>query len=190
MNAERRLHKLIDRIVSDDATAYKELFLLYHHKLLLFSRSITLSTEAAEEIASDVFLKIWLKRKSLNEIENLHLYLYVSTKNLSINYVLKQKREKVFSLDETIVEFRSLYYDPEQLLITAEMLKRIQLAVLQLPPRCQLIFKLVKEDGLKYKEVAELLHLSLKTVENQMTIALHRIQESVKFDLTRTFSSN
>lgn len=190
MGAERRLDKLIARIVNDDPAAYKELFLLYHQKLVQFAYSITHSKEAAEEIASDVFMKIWLKRKTLNHIENIHLYLYVSTKNLSINYTVKQKREKSFSLDQTIVEFHSIYFDPEQLMITAEMLKRIQLAVLQLPPRCQLIFKLVKEDGLKYREVSELLHLSLKTVENQMTIALRKIQESVKFDIVQSFSSN
>lgn len=190
MTADRRLQKLIGRIVNDDPVAYKELFLLYHQKLLQFSYSITHSREVAEEIASDVFLKIWLRRKTLPEIENVHLYLYVSTKNLSINYLVKEKKEKTFSFDETIVQFQSIYFDPEQLMITAEMVKRIQIAVLQLPPRCQLIFKLVKEDGLKYKEVAELLHLSLKTVENQMTIALRRIQEAVKFDVMKSFSSN
>ena len=55
-----------------------------------------------------------------------------------------------------------------------------------IPPRCQLIFKLVKEDGLKYREVAELLHLSTKTVENQMTIALKKIGQSVRIDLPKT----
>jgi RNA polymerase sigma factor (sigma-70 family) len=135
---------------------------------------------------SDVFLKIWTKRNSLTTVANFHLYIYIITKNLSINYLLKQKREPSFSFDDTVVEFRSIYLDPEQIMISAEMLKRVQLARKGLPPKCQLIFKLVKEDGLKYREVAELLDLSLKTVENQMTIALKKIAQSIPFHIPKT----
>jgi len=175
-------------IALDDGQAYKELFVLYYPRLLQFSYSFTHCKESAEEIVSDVFLKIWLRRKSLPEVENLHLYLYVSTKNLSLNCVLKQKRIKTFSLEEVKVEFNSIYFNPEQLYITSEMFKRIQFAVGQLPPKCQLIFKLVKEDGLKYKQVAELLNLSVKTIESQMAIAIRKISLCLQFDIARTVS--
>jgi len=182
MTAPSLLKKLIIKIaVYDDAIAYKELFLLYHQKLVSFSSSITQSKELSEEVVSDVFVKIWANRSSLTRIENFHLYVYVITKNLSINSLLKQKREKTFTLDDAVVEFKSLYHDPEQLLITREMHKRILVAIGDLPPKCQLIFKLIKEDGLKYREVAELLNLSLKTIENQMTIALKKIALSIQF---------
>lgn len=180
------LQKLVTRIaLYDDAIAYKELFLLYHPRLVSFSSSITRTKESAEEVVSDVFLKIWLNRNSLTRIENFHLYIYIITKNLSINRLLKNKREKTFSIDETVVDFRSIYLDPEQMMMTSEMFKKIQLAILDLPPRCQLIFKLIKEDGLKHKEVAELLNLSLKTVENQMTIALKKVGQSIHFRMGR-----
>ena len=175
-------------IALDDGQAYKELFVLYYRRLLQFSYSFTHCKETAEEIVSDVFLKIWLRRKSLPEVENIHLYLYVSTKNLSLNCVLKEKRAKTFSLDEVKVEFNSIYFNPEQLYISSEMFKRIQFAVGQLPPKCQLIFKLVKEDGLKYKQVAELLHLSVKTIESQMAIAIRKISLCLQFDIARTIS--
>lgn len=185
MIAATLLNKLIHKIaVYDDAVAYKELFLLYHQRLVNFSTSITHSKESSEEVVSDVFLKLWTNRAALTKVENFHLYVYIITKNLSINRLLKDKNRKAFSLDETVVEFTSLYYNPEQLMITAEMQKRIQHAVQALPPKCRLIFKLVKEDGLKYKEVAELLHLSSKTVENQMTIALRKIGESIRFNFS------
>jgi RNA polymerase sigma-70 factor (family 1) len=179
-----QLQKLTSRIaLYDDALAYKELFLLYHSRLINFSASITHSKESAEEVVSDVFLKIWQNRNSLNRIENFHLYIYIITKNLSINRFLKSKKEKTFSLDEAVVEFKSIYLDPEQLIMTAEMFTKIRYAICELPPRCQLIFKLVKEDGLKYREVAELLNLSVKTIENQMTIALRKIGQSMHFKL-------
>ena len=186
MIAASLLGKLIERIAyNNDANAYKELFLLYHKRLLNFSITITHSKESAEEVVSDVFLKLWMNRSTLTTIENFHLYIYIVTKNLSINRTLKEKKEQSFSLDETVVNTKNIYFDPEQLLITSEMQKRIWLAIETLPPKCQLIFKLIREDGLKYKEVAELLNLSVKTIENQMTIALKRISESIRFDLTR-----
>jgi RNA polymerase sigma factor (sigma-70 family) len=67
------------------------------------------------------------------------------------------------------------------------MQKRLNLAIDALPPRCKLIFKLIKEDGLKYKEVALLLDLSQKTIENQMTIALRKIGESIQLEVSKTY---
>jgi RNA polymerase sigma-70 factor (ECF subfamily) len=74
-------------------------------------------------------------------------------------------------------------------MLTAEMMNRVQKAISDLPPRCQLIFKLIKEDELKYREVAELLQVSIKTVENQMTIAIRKIGLAIHFDISTTLSS-
>lgn len=167
--------------MNDDGNAYKKIFLFYYSRLVSFSYAITHCKESSEEVVSDVFVKIWNNRKTLLQVDNFHLYLYVSTKNISLNYLEKQKRAQVFSLDDTKVELKSMYFDPEQLLISSEMFKRICAAVQDLPPKCRLVFKLIKEDGLSYKEVAALLHLSVKTIEAQMTIALRRIGNSVYF---------
>ena len=77
-------------------------------------------------------------------------------------------------------------------MISAEAIKQIQEAIQELPPRCRLIFKLVKEEGLKYKEVAELLQLSVKTVENQMSLAFKKIGSAIDFKLHQltVFSKN
>jgi len=184
------LDDLVVRIAEDDdPTAYRQLFELYYNRLFHFAYSILHTKESAEEIVSDLFLKLWVNRKSLTNIENKHLYFYISIKNLCINQLAKEKRNRVFPLEDCKVEIRSIYFDPEQLMITAEMIKRIQQAISQLPPRCQMIFKLIKEDGLKYREAAELLGLSEKTIENQMTIALRKIDEFIQFDIVRSVSS-
>lgn len=189
MIAASVLGELIDKIAyRDDTAAYKQLFLLYHKRLLSFSFTITHSKESSEEVVSDVFMRIWSNRKTLPTIENFHLYIYIVTKNLSINRFLKEKKERAFSLDEVKIDITGIYADPEQLMITAEMHKRIQAAIQALPPKCQLIFKLIREDGLKYKEVAELLNLSLKTIENQMTIALKKISDSIRFHLVHNLN--
>ncbi|HEX2533053.1 MAG TPA: RNA polymerase sigma-70 factor [Chitinophagaceae bacterium] len=178
------------RIANDDAAAYKELFLLYQPRLLQFACSITRQRESAEEVVSDVFLHIWQKRKELSSIRNLHLYLYIAVKNGAITRLEQAHRHRSFSLDDVDTELTSIGSNPEQLLLTAEMLRRIRTAVAGLPPRCRLIFKLVKEDGLRYREVAELLHLSVKTVESQMAIALRRLHQSIQFDPVSSFSKS
>ncbi len=175
---------------SDDQQAYRELFTSLYSYLFQFAKSLVKAKEPAEEIISDVFIKVWEKRKELEKIENLKLYLYVSTRNHAYNYLEKQKRSITNTLDDAQADFTSVYFDPEQLLITADMLARIQKAIDQLPPKCKMIFKLAKEDGLKYREVAELLNISIKTVENQLAIALQKIGSAVSFDIRKTVSSS
>ena len=156
----------------DDTQAYRQLFLLFYPSLVIFAVSIIKSKQLAEEIVSDVFIKIWEKRHQLDKVENLSYYLFTAVKNRCLNQLHDSRNREGIDINDTIFEFKSLYHDPEQKFISAEMIKEIQSSIRQLPPRCQLIFKLVKEDGLKYKEVADLLHLSVKTVENQMGFAL------------------
>ncbi len=174
----------------DDQAAYKELFTSLYSSMFLFAKSMIKSKEAAEEIVSDVFIKIWERRRELEKIDNLKVYLYVSTRNTTLNYISHHKRSSTNPLDELQTEFTSIYFDPEQLMITADMLALIKRSIDQLPPKCKLIFKLVKEDGLKYREVAEILNLSVKTVENQLAIALQKIGNAVNFDVDKTMPSS
>jgi RNA polymerase sigma-70 factor (family 1) len=185
-----RIKDLQHRIVwMDDQQAYKELYTSLYAYLFGFARTLVPSRETAEEIVSDVFIKLWERRKELEKIENLKVYLYVATRNIAFNYLDKQKRTPTNSIDDVEAEFTSIYFDPEQLLVTAEMLGLIQKAIDQLPPKCKMIFKLAKEDGLKYREVAEVLNLSVKTVENQLAIALEKIGNTVRFDARRSIPS-
>ena len=177
----------------DDAQAYKQLFLLFYPSLVPFAISIIKSKELAEEIVSDVFIKIWEKRSQLDKVENLSYYLFTAVKNKCLNQLHSQQNRAGININDTVMEFKSLYHDPEQKLISAEMINQIQQAIQELPPRCRLIFKLVKEEGLKYKEVAELLQVSVKTVENQMSLAFKKIGTAINFKihhLSHVFSKN
>ena len=165
--------------VYEDSAAYKELFITFYNRLRVFAYTFTRSKESSEEIVSDVFVRIWQNRKGLQEIENLPVYLYICTKNTAINYLLRQQRRESISLDDLTVELSCTSVNPEQKLITAEMTRRIFEVIDSLPPRCKLIYKLIKEDGLKYKEIAQILNISVKTVDNQLAIALHRIGQAI-----------
>ncbi|MBZ5857802.1 RNA polymerase sigma-70 factor [Flavihumibacter profundi] len=190
MIASARIQFLKERIARfNDQQAYKELFVAFFPPLLKFAMGFTRGRQPAEEIVSDVFISIWEKRSRLEHISSLKLYLYTTTRNKSLNYLSRENRVLLTDLSELPVELGNLPLDPERMMITAEMKKMIREVIDRLPARCRLIFKLVKEDELKYREVAELLKISPKTVEAQMTIALKRIGEAVKFDINKTVSA-
>jgi RNA polymerase sigma-70 factor (family 1) len=185
--AATRIRFLQTRIARfEDQQAYKELFLALYPSLFRFISGIVKSKPVAEEIISDVFIKIWEKRQDLELIVNLTVYCYVIAKNLSLNFLEKQRRTTTLNIEDFSDSLSELYIDPEQLLITSEMADRINLAVDSLPARCKMIFTLIKENGFKYKEVAEIMNISSKTVENQLAIALKKISVSINFDLSRT----
>ena len=171
--------------VYEDATAYRDLFLSFYKPLRQFAMSFVKTRELAEEVVSDVFIRIWEKRRELDSIENLRVYLYISIKNTSLKCLLQQKKQASLSIDDLDVEIESFYRNPEELFLTAEMLRRIEDAINLLPPRCKLIFKLVKEDRLRYKEVASILNISVKTIDAQLALALKKISKAISFDLKK-----
>lgn len=166
----------------DDEPAYKEIFFTFYNGLVRFAHSFVSERESAEEIVSDVMMKLWESRKTLDSIQNLRVYLYVSTRNSSLNF-LKKRKLPVVGLDNMTFDFPAYTLNPEELMITAEMVKRINQAVNSLPPRCKLVFQLVKEDRLPYREVAEILNISIKTIDNQLAIALRKISEAINLQL-------
>jgi RNA polymerase sigma-70 factor (family 1) len=174
---------------NDDTAAYKELFVSFYNPLLRFAVTLVKSREQSEEVVSDVFIHIWEKRKRINSINNLKVYLFIAVKNTALNYLSRQNKNLTDSVDEAGMEFKSIYFDPEQLMVTAEMVARIKAAIEELPPKCKLIFKLIKEEELKYRDVAEILNISLKTVESQITIALKKIGNSINFDISKAIAA-
>jgi RNA polymerase sigma-70 factor (family 1) len=177
---ELHLSELQHRIAAfEDQQAFKELFRRFYPGLKKFAYSICHCKEEAEEAVSDVFVRIWLKRKTIDHIHNLKLYLYIATRNYSINYLRAHKQIESIQLEDLKVDIDSMVSNPQQQLISAELEQQLLAAVNELPSQCKIIYKLVKEDGLKQKEVAELLHLQPKTVENQIAIAVRKIGQTL-----------
>jgi len=170
----------------DDQWAYKELFTGLYPSLFQFVSGIIKSRQSAEEIVSDLFLKIWEKRKTLEEIQNLRVYCFVAARHLSINELEKQKRKYHADLEDYKNHLYSSAPDPAESMISTEMLRLIYEVVEQLPPRCKLCFKLVREFGFRYREAAQILQVSEKTIENQLSIAVKKISAVVHFDIGRS----
>lgn len=173
--ADPVLQKIM-QLISDkkEGTAYSHLREQYAPALLKFAFSYVKSHEAAEEITADVLYRVWLNRERLVHIRHLRIYLFTSVRNACLRHLYKRKREE---------EMLSCQSDdsgrpddcPETLYIASELSKCIAEAVEKLPPRCKLIFKLIKEEGLRNKDVAQQLGISINTIDVQLAIALKRI---------------
>ena len=89
MNDAEKMIELQRKITENDQSAYRQLFIMYYDKLLRFVMVFSRNRELSEEIVSDVFINIWRRRTKIGDIENLKLYLYVSAKNITFNYLEK-----------------------------------------------------------------------------------------------------
>lgn len=161
----------------EDMKAYESLYQHMFGPLHRFSFSIVKSPEAAEEIVSDVFIKLWQIRNRLAEIRNLKVYLFTIAKNFSINYLHKNYKNVPYCIDEIDIEPVVSLGNPEEIFISSETIARIMRVIKELPPQCRLIFQLVKEEGMQYKEAAEILNISVHTVRNQLANAVKRIAD-------------
>lgn len=169
----------------DDRHAFRSLYDIMHKSLYDFALAIVKLREPAEEITADVFIRLWERRKTLghSRIRSCRLYLFMCIKNASLNYLRDNKRPEQLNLDEISLADWKLETNPEELLITAEMAAHLDKAIRDLPVQCGIIFRLVKEEGLSYKEAAQLLELSEKTIENQIAIALKKIRQAISFKI-------
>ena len=153
---------------------------MFAGRLYDFSFSFIKNKSLAEEAVSDVFFKVWLNRSELVNILNVKAYLYKATYNTSLNYLDELKRKKAISLDELEVELSVDLICPETELINNELRELIEKAIEDLPPRCKLIYKLAKMEKMKYKEIAELLDISVKTINHQLAIALKKMGTTIR----------
>lgn len=181
MKNEPHIQELLDKIgMKSDETAFRHLFDIYTPGLLRFSYSILKKRELAEEVVSDVFFKVWVHRSKLPDIENFKAYLFTSSRNTALNYLDKEKRNRAIQLEDIEVPLQIDEICPESELISKEMREAIAKAIDHLPERCKLIYSLAKIEQLKYKEIAEILDISVKTIDHQLTIAIKKISEEIR----------
>ncbi|MCG6189385.1 RNA polymerase sigma-70 factor [Maribellus maritimus] len=181
MESSQNINQLIKKIsFEEDERAFKQFFDLFAGRLYQFSFSFVKSKAVAEEVVSDVFFKVWLNRTELVNIQNIKAYLFKAIYNTSLNYLSEMKRKKAISLDDLEVDLGVDLICPETELINKELKFVIEQAIENLPPRCKMIYKLAKVEQMKYKEIGELLDISVKTINHQLSIALRKIGEVIK----------
>ena len=168
-----------NRIKDGDIKTFENVFRRYYTPLYLYAFSITGQKETAEEIIQDTFYVIWKNREKIQILHSLQSYLYKSVKNRSLQYlehlqVREQYRENVMmqaaSMSETSPEEWLEYKDLEN--IISQTLKK-------LPERCRQIFHMHRMNGIKYKDIAASLSISVKTVEAEMSKAYRILRKEI-----------
>ena len=171
------LQYLISR---DDQKAFGQFYQLYYERVFRYTFYFLKNKEACGEVLTNVFFSIWKSRNRFKDVIDVEAYLYIVTKNEATRF-LKQKKNNYLLLDEIPVQLEaSGNNSPDEKLLIEEIEKILNRAIGELPEKCLHIFLLNRQEGLKPKQIAEILSISESTVRVQLKIAVDKISKSLK----------
>lgn len=174
--------ELARRMRLGDERALEVIFRTYYPGLVGFVRRYVKTTEIAEELVQDLFLKIWSRRGSLGAIDSVKTYLFRAARNTALNHLRRRKLEHEWVEKEQgeVSEEQGMEGSGDETVEESELAAAVRAAVDRLPPRCREVFMLSRDGGLTYAEIAKSLGISIKTVETQMGRALKALRENLK----------
>lgn len=175
--------KQTDSAKTLDKAAFEELFRSYFTPLCSFAQKFVNDTDEAKDIVHNVFINLWNKRKEVDLETSLKSYLFQGVHNRSLNFIRDNKKMVQFDAPQSEGEL-SQYLESRDHLESSEAESRINRALDDLPEKCKEIFLMNRFDGLKYREIAEKLNISIKTVETQMSRALKSLREKLSDMIT------
>lgn len=169
--------KLLIEVASGNEDAFRKLFLKHHQQLGTHIFRITNSIDLAEDIVQDVFLKIWISREALTKVNNFKAYLFIISKNHTLNYLRKISKERAYKKEWEDKFIKALTIENTNSDIYYCLLDE---AIDQLPPQQQKVYLLSRHERLKYSEIADRLDLSRETVKKYLQIATLSITDYVR----------
>ena len=173
---EHNERKLLLQVVEGDEPAFAQLFYSYHESLGAYIYQLTCSREMAEEVVQDVFLKIWMQRYLLKEVDNFQAWLFVVAKNQAINSlkqsVAERKKRLLWKKDQEADAVLQAIEEDDKFQLLDE-------AIGQLPQQQKKVFIMSRYHRLKYEEIARELNLSRETVKYYLQIATSSISKFI-----------
>jgi RNA polymerase sigma-70 factor (ECF subfamily) len=168
-------NELLRLVAEGDKNAFTQIYNNYRNKIYSIAFELTESTTVAEEIVQDVFLKIWVKRGSLHEIEHFRAYLFTITRNYVFTALKRIARKE--TIEVSAIQDAPLYdNDTEDRVLNKEYTRILQAAIDRLPEQQKQVYNLIKKEGLKREEAAAALHLSPETVKTHLAQAMRSIR--------------
>lgn len=158
--------------------AFKVLFEKYYASMCHYACQFLKDSDMAEETVQELFVRLWEKRSTLSIDTSVSNYLFRSVHNHCLNQLQHQKIRQQYT--SHVKESSKQEVDWQPFYMEVELMERIEKCISQLPEKRQEIFRLSREQGLKYKEIAEKLSISVKTVEAQMGLALKYLRDELK----------
>jgi RNA polymerase sigma-70 factor (ECF subfamily) len=164
------------KISSGDMKAFERVFREYYSPLTLYAQTFLQDKDAAEEVVQELFYQLWSNRKQIEIKTSLKSYLYQAVRNRSLK-VIRHNSVKQKHADLVMGHTSELVHENE---IEARELQQIITSILaKLPEKCSLIFRMNRFEGLRYREIAEELSVSVKTVEANMSRALSLLRNEI-----------
>lgn len=171
-------YNIVNQLKHDNNDAYKYLFRTFYLDLYYRAIKYTCHKEDAKDLVQSTFIKIWEKRKDLKENLPIEPLLYTIHKNNCLDYLRTRKLKVNYTPNESSVDTNT--QTPFDQVVSKELEIKIGKAVAELPEKCRQIFEYSRYDELKYAEIATKLNISVKTVENQISIALDKLRKMLK----------
>jgi RNA polymerase sigma-70 factor (ECF subfamily) len=171
-------NSIFEAIKKDDHGAYEMVFREYYRPMAAYAFRFLHNLTESENIVQDVFLRLWQKRREIMITSSLQNYLFRSVKNHCINYIEHEKIKTGYQA--LVIKNEADRSEYSEFFFEYGLRMKIEAAIAALPQKRQDIFRLAREEGLKYREIADQLKISVKTVETQMTLALKQLRESLK----------
>lgn len=162
---------LLNLLRDDDRMAFEVIYHKYSSKIYAVAYNLFRDKDVCEDLVQELFVDLWAKRSSLN-ISSLEWYLKVAIKNRVLMYI----RAKKATLDLSAIAMLTERYTTDSKVLQSDITAILEEGVGRLPDRCREIFTLSRKEYLSNKEIALRLNISVKTVENQMTIALRHLR--------------
>ena len=172
-----REEDLVQRVNDGDQSAIEDLFDIYYDGLCKFVRRLTNSKDDVEDLVQDIFVRIWVNREDWSPKGSIKAYLFRSARNQAFNFLKSKNSIETIKCDGS--ELLTPRSDPAEKVIDTEISERIDKAIEKLPHRTKLVFTLNRQDGLSYSEIADVLEISMKTVENQIARALRHLRKEL-----------
>jgi len=168
--------QLAARIRLGDEQAFELFFRKFNIRLCAFANKFLANPEEAQEVVQDMFLKIWEERHEIDPDDSLKSYVFKIVQNLCINRLRRKKVESKYAEIYKLVYLNHQEFSAHESLLARELETKIVHTIHKLPTECRKVFELSRSEGLRYKEIAETLHISVKTVEAQMSKALRSLR--------------
>jgi len=157
---------------------FEILFREHFKELAGFANKYVGNVDVAKGIVHEVFMRLWEKREKIDTNQSVKSYLYTGVYNRSLNYIRDNKKFDKSAEQGQIPEQKD-NWDISNEMEAAEIQAKIDRTLSDLPEKCRRIFEMSRYEELKYKEIAEKLNISVKTVETQMSKALKALRKNL-----------
>jgi RNA polymerase sigma-70 factor (ECF subfamily) len=186
ISMELQEHTLTAQLAKRDSSAFEEVFKTYFKNLHAYACTILKDEADAEEAVQQVFFKLWERAEHLSFSGSVAAYLYRAVHNQCLNQLKHQKVKANHQLHVAYSMKNESVNGPAKM-ISKELEQKIREALNELPEQCRTVFQLSRFEEMKYREIADQLDISIKTVENQMGKALKQLRLKLVDFLTLLF---